>query len=190
LPRQLLISAGLLLPLALDTFAIASALGVAGISLRDRVRVTLVFTGFETFMPVIGMLVGSAAGALLGRWADYVAIAFLFVAGALMLRPGQDEDAEERRIGLLARARGLSILTLGLSVSIDELTVGLSAGLIGLPIALTLVWIAVQAAVATQVGLRLGARLGEVVRERAETVAGVMLVLLAGLLLVLRLTGA
>jgi putative Mn2+ efflux pump MntP len=49
------------------------------------------------------------------------------------------------------------------------------------------VWIAVQAFVATQVGLRLGGRLGEGIRERAEWVAGVALILVAIVLLVLRL---
>jgi hypothetical protein len=41
--RQVLIAAGLLLPLALDTFALAAALGMAGLQGRDRLRVMLVF---------------------------------------------------------------------------------------------------------------------------------------------------
>jgi putative Mn2+ efflux pump MntP len=186
--RQVLIAAGLLLPLALDTFALAAALGMAGLERRDRLRVTLVFTAFEAGMPIAGMLVGRAAGAFLGAWAGYGGIAFLFLAGALLLRPGQKESDEAGRLRLLAHARGLAILDLGLSISVDELTIGLSAGLLGLSILLTVVWIGVQAFVATQVGLRLGARLGEGVRERAEWVAGVALILVALVLLVLKLT--
>ena len=53
--RQLLITAGLLLPLALDTFALAAALGVAGLQRRDRLRVSLVFTAFEAGMPIAGL---------------------------------------------------------------------------------------------------------------------------------------
>lgn len=185
--RQLLIAAGLLLPLALDTFALAAALGMAGLEKRDRLRVTLVFTTFEAGMPIAGMLIGRVAGAFLGTWAGYGGIAFLFVAGFLLLRPGQDEGEEAGRLRLLAHARGLAILDLGLSISVDELTVGLSAGLLGLSIALTVVWIAIQAFVATQIGLRSGARLGEEVRERAEWVAGVALIAVALVLLVLRL---
>ena len=187
--RQLLIAAGLLLPLGLDTFALAAALGVAGIGRRERVRVTIVFTSFETGMPIIGILLGRVAGTLLGAWATYAGIAFLVIAGALLLRPGQDEDEEARRMGLLAKASGLAIINLGLAVSIDELTIGLSAGLIGLPVLLTLVWIAVQATLATQVGLQLGSRLGGAVRERAPLIAGVMLIALAGGLLILRVLG-
>jgi putative Mn2+ efflux pump MntP len=185
--RQVLIAAGLLLPLALDTFALAAALGMAGLEKRDRVRVTLVFTAFEAGMPIAGMLIGRVAGAFLGAWAGYGGIAFLFVAGLLLLRPGQDESDAAGRLRLLAHARGLAILDLGLSISVDELTVGLSAGLLGLSIVLIVVWIAIQAFVATQVGLRLGGRLGDEVRERAEWVAGVALILVAVVLLVLRL---
>ena len=96
--RDILIAAGLLLPLALDTFALAAALGmVGGLEARDRLRVTVVFTAFEAGMPIVGMLIGRAAGSFLGQWAGYGGIAFLFLAGALLLRPGSDESDEARR---------------------------------------------------------------------------------------------
>lgn len=185
--RQLLITAGLLLPLALDTFALAAALGMAGLERRDRLRVTLVFTVFEAGMPIAGLLVGRVAGSLIGRWAGYGAILFLFIAGFLLLRPGQNDDDEERRLSLLAHARGLAIIDLGLSISVDELTVGLSAGLLGLSTAVTVIWIAVQAFAAAQLGLSLGARLGVEIRERSEQVAGVALIGVALVLLALKL---
>lgn len=183
--RQLLLTAGLLLPLGLDTFALGAALGVAGLSREQRLRVALVFTVFEAGMPIAGMLVGRAAGAYLGDSAAYGGIALLIVAGLLLLRTGGEED-EEGRLGLLGRARGVAILTLGLSVSIDELTVGLSAGLLGLPIALAVVWIAIQAFAAAQVGLRFGGRIGDRLRERSEKAAGVALMAVAALLFVLK----
>jgi len=185
--RQLLITAGLLLPLALDTFALAAALGMAGLERRDQLRVALVFTVFEAGMPIAGLLVGRVIGSVIGQWAGYGGILFLLIAGFLLLRSGQREEDEERRLRLLAHARGLAIIDLGLSISVDELTVGLSAGLLGLSIALTVIWIAVQAFAAAQLGLRLGARLGEEVRERSKQAAGVALILVALVLLVLKL---
>jgi putative Mn2+ efflux pump MntP len=185
--RPLLITAGLLLPLALDTFALAAALGMAGLEKRDRLRVTLVFTAFEAGMPIVGMLIGRGVGALIGQWAGYGGILFLVIAGVLLLRPDKDEDGESKRLGLLAHARGLAIMDLGLSISVDELTIGLSAGLLGLSIALTVIWIGVQAFLAAQLGLRFGSRLGEEARERSEKVAGVALIVVAAILLVLKL---
>ena len=187
--RQLLLTAGLFLPLALDTFALAAALGVAGLEPGHRLRVTLVFTVFEAGMPIAGILIGRVAGNLIGQWAGYGGILFLLLAGALLLRPDEKGEGEEKRLRLLAHARGLAILDLGLGISVDELTVGLSAGLLGLPIALTVIWIAVQAFLAAQVGLRFGSRLGEEVRERSEQAAGVALILVALVLLPLKLLG-
>jgi manganese efflux pump family protein len=185
--RQVLLTAGLLLPLALDTFALAAALGVAGLEQRDRLRVSLVFTAFEAGMPIIGIALGRLIGGVLGTYAGYAGILFLFAAGLILLRPGRDEDDETKRLRLLANARGLAIIDLGISISTDELTIGLSAGLLGLSIAVAVIWIAVQAFVAAQVGLRFGARVGEALRERSEQVAGVALIVVAAVLLVLRL---
>jgi putative Mn2+ efflux pump MntP len=184
--RQVLLTAGLLLPLALDTLALAAALGVAGLEQRDRLRVSLVFTAFEAGMPILGIALGRLIGGVLGTYAGYAGILFLFAAGLILLRPGRDDDDEPKRLRLLAHARGLAIIDLGLSISTDELTIGLSAGLLGLSIAVTVTWIAVQAFVAAQVGLRFGARVGEALRERSEQVAGIALILVALVLLALR----
>jgi putative Mn2+ efflux pump MntP len=185
--RQVLLTAGLLLPLALDTFALAAALGVAGLEKQDRLRVSIVFTTFEAGMPIVGIALGRLIGGVLGTYAGYAGILFLFAAGIILLRPGRDEDDETKRLRLLAHARGLAIIDLGISISTDELTIGLSAGLLDLSIAVMVIWIAVQAFVAAQVGLRFGARVGEALRERSEQVAGVALILVAAVLLVLRL---
>ena len=183
--RQLLLTAGLLLPLGLDTFALAAALGVTGFARQDRLRVALVFAIFEAGMPIAGVLAGRAAGNLVGGWAGWIGIAILAVAGLLLLRPGGDED--EGRVKLLAQVRGLALVNLGLSISLDELTVGFSAGLLGISIAVTVVWVAVQALVATQLGLSFGARIGERIRERSEQAAGLALLAVALIFLVLRL---
>ncbi|TMD15908.1 MAG: hypothetical protein E6I96_06060 [Chloroflexi bacterium] len=185
--RQLLVTAGLLLPLALDTFALAAALGVAGLEQRDRLRITLVFTAFEAGMPILGLAIGRVVGSFVGAWAGYGGSLFLVFAGLLLLRSGTSDDEDGRRLRLLAHARGLAVLDLGLSISVDELTIGVSAGLLGLSIALPVMWIALQASVAAQAGLRLGARLSEAVRERSEQAAGGALIMVALVLLALRL---
>ena len=186
---QLLITAGLLLPLGLDTFALSAALGVAGLGKQDRLRVSLLFTVFEAGMPIIGMLAGQAIGRAVGDWAGYGGILFLLLAAALLLRPERTDHGEERRLRLLAQARGLPMIYLGMSISLDELTVGFSAGLLAIPIAVAVAWIGVQAFAVTQAGLRFGDRLGEKLRERSEQAAGVVLIAVAVILLVLKLKG-
>src|SRR5438876_11069294 len=101
--------AGLILPLALDTFALSAALGVAGFPKERRMRTSLILSGFEAGMPIIGFVVGGAVGRVVGYFAGWTAIAFLVVAGVLMLRPG-DEEKEQAKLRLLARAQGLAVV--------------------------------------------------------------------------------
>ncbi|TMD86046.1 MAG: hypothetical protein E6I78_06710 [Chloroflexi bacterium] len=173
---------GLVVPLGLDTFAIAAALGMAGLNPRDRTRVSLIFTAFEAGMPLIGFLAGNLAGQAVGSAADYLAIAILIALGLFMLRPQADDG--EQRLGLLARTRGLAALGLGLSISIDELAIGFTIGLLHFPVLVILVLIGIQAFIVTQLGIRLGQRIGERIREGTERLAGLALAAL-GLILLL-----
>jgi putative Mn2+ efflux pump MntP len=102
-----------------------------------------------------------------------------------MLRP--QEDGDEKSLSLLARTRGLAALGLGLSISIDELAIGFTIGLLHFPVLVILVLIGVQAFIVTQLGIRLGQRIGERIREGAERVAGVALAALGLILLVEKL---
>jgi putative Mn2+ efflux pump MntP len=133
-------------------------------------------------MPVVGFFVGSGVGAVSGRYSDGVAAAVLFAVGAFMLWP-RDEDDETDRVLLLRRARGAAILALGLGISLDELAIGFGGGLLRLPILLLAVLIAAQAFIAAQAGMRLGTWLSKDARERAEGIAGLLLIGAAALIL-------
>ena len=172
---------GLIVPLGLDTFAVAAALGMAGLKTGDRTRVSLIFTAFEAGMPLVGFFAGNLAGRVVVNAADYVAIAILIALGLFMLRP-QAED-EDQRLSLLARTRGLAAIGLGVSISIDELAIGFTIGLLKFPVLVILVLIGIQTFVVTQLGIRLGQRIGERIREGAERLAGVALALLGLVLL-------
>jgi putative Mn2+ efflux pump MntP len=172
------------LPLGLDTFAVSAALGMRGVPSRQRLRVSLVMAGFEMAMPLVGLLLGRALAHLVGGAADDVAIGVLVLVGAWMLL---HEDDEADRVGELANIHGLVLLALGISISLDELAVGFTIGLLHLSPWRAVVLIGAQAFVFSQVGLRLGTRLSETVRERAEQVAGLALLGLALLLVVEKL---
>ena len=77
----------------------------------------------------------------------------------------------------------LAALGLGVSISLDELAIGFTLGLLRLNVLLIIVLIGAQTFLVTQLGLRLGRQVGERVREGAERVAGVALALLGLVLL-------
>jgi putative Mn2+ efflux pump MntP len=180
---EALILGGFILPLGLDTFALATALGVAGMPPAARLRVTGLFTAFEMAMPLVGLFLGQALGAVLGHVAEYAAIALLAALGVYLLWP-KGEEKEAERLERLARAHGVATLGLGLSISLDELAIGFTLGLLHQPLVLVVALVGLQALIVTQVGLRLGRRVGDRVREAAEQLAGGILLGLAVVVLV------
>lgn len=170
----------LVVPLGLDTFAVCCALGMAGVPSCRRNRISVLMVTFEAGMPLIGVAVGAPLGHAIGETADYLAIAVLASFGLYMFLA--EEKDEERSVELL-EASGWRALTLGVSISLDELAVGFTLGLLRLPVLIVVAAIAVQTVVVTQLGMRIGARLGEHVRERAEQLAGIALFGLAIVLL-------
>lgn len=175
------------LPLAIDSFAIAATLGAVGVSTGQRWRIAGLFVAFEAGMPLVGLALGAPLAHAIGGVADYVAAAALAGVGLWMLLGG-DEDAEEDKARRLAGARGLAVLGLGLAISVDELAIGFTLGLTRLPPVEVVVAIAAQAFVAVQLGLALGARVGERWRENAERLAAVALLGLGAFVLVEHLT--
>lgn len=176
---------GLVLSLGLDTFAVAVGLGISGLGRRDRLRFGISFALAEGIMPLAGFFLGHAIASVLGSVASYVAILLLLAVGLYTLREAFEEEEQPAY-----RAVGTTRLILtALSVSLDELTAGLSLGLLHVPILLAAVLIAVQALGLTLIGTALGRYLGSAVAERAEALSGAALTLLALFLLGQQVTG-
>ncbi len=169
----------LVLPLGLDTFAVAAALGALGQPPERRRRIALLFSAFEVSMPLVGLALGAPLGQALGRSADYLAIVVLIGFGLYSL-----SGREKRQLDQITRMGAVGAIVLGVSISLDELAVGFTVGLLRLPVVLVVLLIGAQAFVVSQLGLRLGGRLSETLREGDERVAGVALSAL-GLVLLL-----
>ena len=176
----------LVIPLGLDTFAVSIALGIAGLPAARRTRLAVLFASIETLMPLVGVAMGAPLGDAVGRTADYGAAALLIALGAYLLTQGDDEQESHRLLSM--STRGLyGAVALGFSISLDELAIGFSAGLLRVPVIPMVIAVGAQAFVVTRLGLQLGARLGERWREGAERLAGCALVLLGATVLLTRL---
>jgi putative Mn2+ efflux pump MntP len=173
------------LPLGLDSFAAAAALGAEGaLSLRARLRIALLFTAFEGGMPLIGLAAGAMLAHAIGGVASYLAPAAIAGTGIWMVAHRDDDGS---KTGRLAAARGLAVIGLGISVSVDELAIGFSLGLTRLAVAPLIIVIAIQSFLASQLGLYVGTRLSERFREMIEHLAAIALVALGLFLLIERL---
>lgn len=174
----------LIVPLALDTFAVSAAIGLARPPTRVRMTLSLTMAGFELVMPLVGYAAGRVVAGAAGSVLGYVALAVLAGVGVSMLRESERPDIGSADGGPLGAGK---LAALGLAVSLDELAIGFSLGLLRLPVLPVIVLIGLQAFAAAQIGQSLGARLGERVAEGAERLAGLALIALAAGLLIERL---
>lgn len=196
MPLHMIATLALFLSLGLDTFAVAVGLGMGGLPRQRWARVGLTFALFEGAMPVAGLIIGQHLSGMLGEVASYAAGALLLLIGAWEIREALTDDepkaplerSTEVEAGRAAR-QDRSILLTGLSVSLDELAVGFSLGVLGVALGPALLYIAVQAFALTFLGLWFGTRVGARFGERAELAAGIVLALLGATLILGQVTG-
>lgn len=164
------------LPLGLDSFAVAAALGALRPTRRQRWRTVAILAGFEAGMPLVGVAVGAPIARAVAGIADWLAAAALIAVGAWMLLSGGDDERD--LAARLNATHGRAVLGLGLGISLDELAIGFSLGLARLPLVPVLIAVAVQALLAAQLGLWIGVSVGERVREGIERLAAIALIIL------------
>jgi putative Mn2+ efflux pump MntP len=177
------------LPLGLDTFAVSTVLGVTPLPAARRRRLALTSAAAEGLMPAVGLLIGLPLGSALGQWSGYLASVLLVAFGLWLVarewrhdKPdeGGETDDEAARIAGAVSRRGWALVGLALSVSLDELAVGFSFGVLGFPLVPALGVIAVQALLVSLAGQWVGKRAGRALGERAEQLVGPALCLLGG----------
>jgi putative Mn2+ efflux pump MntP len=155
------------LPLGLDTLAIAIALGLRGLS---PWRPAFTFAIFEGIMPIFGIILAriislrfEAAAVVIGGMM-LIGIGFNTIREAMLGEEGAESVSfSSFRASLVA----------GLAISTDELAIGFPLGASGLPIATALIAIAVQALFVTALGIAVGNRVGSALGRRASRYAGV-----------------
>lgn len=168
----------LVLSLSLDTFAVSTAIGIAPLDGRARMRFALTFALAEAAMPLLGFAAGGLVGRL-GSIADWVAVIVLLGSGLWIVREALDDDDEVLEALEKARRGGSALLIAALGVSLDELAVGLALGSLRVPVAPVVAALFGQALVASLIGLWLGGRIGTRAGSRATLLAGIVLCIVA-----------
>jgi manganese efflux pump family protein len=183
--QKLIVTVFIFLSLGLDTLGVSIGLGLSGLERRQQLRFGVSFALAEGFTPLVGFLLGLAVAQAVGDVASFAGIIVLLAVGVYAIREAMREESPDFR-----QVSNWRLVVLALSVSMDELAVGFSLGLFGVPVPLAIAYIATQAFVVTIVGIKLGARLGELLAERAGLVSGLALTLLGLLLLADKLRAA
>lgn len=166
---------GVALAVGLDVLAISVGVGVAQLARDASIRLGIAFASAEVTMQAVGYLLGAGAGKVLGEIGAYAGFALLAAVGVFMVRSSLQINREAE----FDATRGLGLLMTSLSISLDSLGVGAALPAVPIPLLPLLIVVSFTTTVFTFVGLAFGARLGERYQNRAERMAGSILLILA-----------
>ncbi|MDH7514660.1 MAG: manganese efflux pump MntP family protein [Bacteroidota bacterium] len=161
--------------LAMDAFAVALSAGAVLVraSARQTFRLSFHFGFFQFFMPIVGWAAGKEAVQFISSYDHWVAFAMLAVVGGKMVYESFERERPKAKGDM---TRGTSLLILSLATSIDSLAVGLSFGLLRIPIILPSMLIGIVTAGMTFAGMRLGERFSRILGKRVELAGGIILI--------------
>lgn len=176
---ELDISSILLIALGLsaDCFAVAisGSISMQYVSRFQVFRTALTFGIFQALMPVLGWLAGRTIVNFIADYDHWVAFSLLALVGARMIW-GSAHKKEER--GQIDITKGFLLLMLALATSIDAFAVGLTFAFLKVNIVLASFIIGTVAFFITTSGFLLGRKTGKFTGQRAETIGGVILIII------------
>jgi putative Mn2+ efflux pump MntP len=158
----------------LDNVQAAAALSLAPMTRERRSLLTVSFVACEGLMPLVGIFVAQLVRLPLGDAFERVAPLVVVGCGvAVLWRALTGGDAAP-----VINSRW-TIITLPLSLSLDNLLIGVSAGSLGHPPVLAALTIGGISAALCAAGIAGGERLGRLVPRHGDVVSGVALIVIA-----------
>lgn len=162
----------LTLSLGLDALVVSASLGLRN-EQKNKINIALVFATAESLMPIAGMIIGGAFGHYF-KGAISVVGALLLIGVAIYFL-FFDREVEDDYTALGRSLAGWPLIAVAIGISLDELAVGFTAGLMQAPIVLTIILIAVQSFTFSMIGVTFGAKLKPYLGEWAAKASGVVL---------------
>lgn len=162
----------------MDAFAVAVCKGLSmrKVNYSHAVIIALYFGGFQALMPFLGWLGGSFARNYIEKFDHWIACGLLLFIGGNMIREaikGDDEEAaaeyrlDHKELLIMAVATSIDALAVGIAMAMDDVNIGLAAGLIGC-----------TTFVLSFAGVAIGNKIGEKFQSKAQIAGGTVLILI------------
>lgn len=160
--------------LSTDTFAASIIKGAAAdrFSVRESVRIGVIFGSVEGIMPLIGWALGTASSAYVAVVDHWIAFGLLGIIGLKMVRDGLCRPKEIQPTG---RHSTFSLLATATGTSIDALAIGVTLSLIGADILFAALGIGAMTCLMAILGVGIGRFAGHQIGRAAEVVGGLVL---------------
>lgn len=156
--------------LGMDVFSLSLGMGMQHYRLKRIAIIGIVFGLYHLILPFLGIMIGKLISAQLTELAS-------LVGGLLMIGIGLHMffSVFSRGMRTIIRPYGIGLLILGLSVSVDSFSVGLSLGISGVKTALTLMLFGVVSMTLTWTGMIIGRKVRGLLGSYSEILGGSIL---------------
>ena len=160
--------------MAMDAFAVCLVAGSTrqADGARPAFRLSFHFGLFQFIMPVLGWLAGYTVEPLIRDYDHWIALALLGFVGLRMINSAARGDETQPA----DPSRGWTLVLLSVAVSIDAMAVGLSLGVLGVPVWYPALIIGLVTGILSLLGLRLGHDYGSRLGKPVEIIGGIVLI--------------
>lgn len=160
---------------AMDALSVSIAGGIKSPKLKviDAVKIAGFFGFFQAAMPLIGWLIGEVLSNVLNAITNWIAFALLTIIGIKMIKDSLDHHAEVKNI-----LNNKTLTLLAIATSLDALIVGITLGIMKLPLLLSISVIGVITFLLCFLGYLFGSILGNKFGKRIEIVGGIILIVI------------
>ncbi len=163
------------LGLSVDGLAVSVSSGVCmrNAQLFTAVKLALIMGLFHFIMPLVGWLAGSEFKPLIQAYDHWIAFGLLaFIGGKMLFEVFRAKDAEPG----INLHNNMMIFGLSLATSIDALIVGVSFGLLDVPVFIPVLIIGFTMFVVSLLGCWLGRKIGSRFNRGFEVFGGLVLI--------------
>ncbi|TKX31854.1 manganese efflux pump MntP [Campylobacter aviculae] len=163
--------------LAMDAFAVSLCKGfsVKKLNLRHYFIVGIYFGGFQALMPALGYIIGISFASFIASIDHWVAFILLGLIGLKMIK----ESFESENCDTNANQFGFKIMfALAFATSIDALAVGVSFAFLEVNLSIALLLIGLITFILCTIALKIGNKFGVFLKNKAEFLGGVVLIVL------------
>ncbi|MFC7391867.1 manganese efflux pump MntP family protein [Scopulibacillus cellulosilyticus] len=157
--------------LGMDAFSIGMGMGMLELRLKQIMKIGMVIGMFHVIMPLLGMLVGFVLSHHFGSIAAMVGGALLLLLGAQMMfisLTGKDDKP-------MVQPVGFGLIIFAISASLDSFSVGLSLGIFGARVLLTIIMFGFMSMILTWLGLIIGQKAQRFLGRYSEALGGLIL---------------
>ena len=163
--------------LSMDAFAVSigKGLNMGKIRKNEMFWIALFFGGFQALMPVAGYLAGKQFAGKIMQIDHWIAFFLLVMIGFNMVKEGISDDEEETQdCGFSFR----ELFILAVATSIDALAVGVTFSFLRVNLLEAVTVIGSVTFAISLAGVAIGSRFGDKLKEKAEIMGGLILIIL------------